>query len=114
MANGTIKTGMSINLLWTNPNPESAFAAQTVALDLSGYDAVLIDANSGTDRNGGKIFFCFVGRAVAMDVWMPSVASKYNRMATVATTGVTFGQGYFGTNVNNICIIPLTIYGVRL
>lgn len=30
------------DLLWTNPSPTSAFAAQTVALDLSGYDGVKI------------------------------------------------------------------------
>lgn len=38
-------------LLWENASPTSAFAAQTIALDLSGYDAVYIEAVRSTNSN---------------------------------------------------------------
>jgi len=42
-----------ITLLWENPDPTLSFADQTLPLDLSGYDMVLIQtrmATSGTER----------------------------------------------------------------
>ena len=101
-------------LLWTNASPTSAFAAQTVALDLSGYDAVLIDVNCAYELpDFGTCFVCMVGRGGFMDVWASSQNNKYSREATVASTGVTFGQGYFGTGANNNCAIPYRIYGIK-
>lgn len=102
------------DLLWTNASPTSVFAAQTVALDLSGYDAVLIDVNCAYETpDFGTCFVCMVGRGVYMDVWNPAQSNKYHRQAVVATTGVTFGQGYFGTGANNNCAIPYRIYGIK-
>lgn len=101
-------------LLWTNASPTSSFAAQTVSLDLSGYDAVLIDVNCAYEfPDFGTCFVCMVGRGVYMDVWNPTQNSKYFREATVASTGVTFGQGYFSTGANNNCAIPFRIYGIK-
>jgi len=39
---GYAQGGTKMDLLWTNPNPTSAFNPQTVSLDLSEYDLILI------------------------------------------------------------------------
>ena len=48
-------------LLWTNPNPSSAFAAQTVSLDLSAFSEIKVHyLLNDTQYSQGKIgYFCF-------------------------------------------------------
>lgn len=100
-------------LLWTNASPTSAFEAQTVALDLIGYDAVLISAGAANDQPFGANFICFVGSGIYMDIFVPDIVSKYNRAANVTSSGIVFGAGYYGTKVNNICVIPLAVHGIK-
>lgn len=108
--------------LWVNPNPSSSFAAQTVSLDLSGYDYILMRckyhySDTATDDNFASL-------------WLPSDtrnqvllsvnnvngylkfggSNNYSRMVNVSTTGVTFGVAT--TNHNDYCI-PISIYGVN-
>lgn len=111
MANGKIRTGMIIDLLWTNPNPTSAFAAQTVALDLSGYDAVIIRV----DQERCKTYVCFVGYQYDFAT-VPSgyTPASFGRLATISSSGITFGSGYYNTGINDTVIVPAQIYGVRL
>ena len=37
-------------LLWTNPSPTSEFAAQTVSLDLTEYNGVIVEFNKSTNN----------------------------------------------------------------
>ena len=48
---GIINKKTEIELVWTNPSPTSAFAAQTVSLDLSGCTFVLIVFSTRTGAN---------------------------------------------------------------
>ena len=98
-------------LLWQNPNPTAAFAAQTVALNLSDYDEVEIVAKRlNTDTS--------IMQTRATSDYIASIASVYGastvfRSATITTTGVSFGGGNLDGSVNNNYAIPLKIYGIK-
>lgn len=97
-------------LLWTNASPTSSFAAQTVSLDLRGYDAVVIVVDA--DRR--HTFPCFVGFQYDLS-YLPSGynAASFGRLATVSSVGVDFGAGYYNTGANNTVAVPQAIYGIK-
>lgn len=97
-------------LLWTNASPTASFAAQTVGIDLSGYDAVVIVVDA--DRR--HTFPCFVGFQYDLS-YLPSGynAASFGRLATVSSVGVDFGAGYYNTGANNTVAVPQAIYGIK-
>lgn len=108
-----------MDLLWTNSSPNSSFASQTLALDLSGYkiiyilfrriqnevayfmDAGIVDIlNASTDEKfinsnvtGGSI--------VLMRWWRPM------------TTGIWFADATRNGTTSNTDFIPYQIYGIK-
>lgn len=121
-----------INLLWTNPNPTSSFAAQTVSLNLSGYDMVEIAFYQATSQLYTHTKRVLVGcvsdlgvvttRFLETSGTSTSGTWSTSRQVNVKTTGITFGAGAYeytynnGNNhvVNNSYTIPLKIYGIKL
>lgn len=97
-------------LLWTNASPSSDFAAQTIALDLSGYDAVIIQI----DQERVRTYICFVGYQYDFGV-VPTgyTPSTFGRLATVSSSGIEFGAGYYNTGANNGVNKPTKIYGIK-
>ena len=109
-----LDTGLSMTLLWENASPNSAFAGQTINLDLSGYDHALIE-------------FCLnpIAWQIKTSAWyrvdagesIVSVADgnpyTYLRGVTVNTNNVTFGTGRLGNTENNNNLVPLRIYGLK-
>ena len=98
------KSESGMKLLWTNASPSSAFAAQTINLDLSKYSRVLVVG--GFDVNYYTTKFtaiCAVGNNSNI------VKPTGYRSFSVSTTGVTFGDG---DSVNKE-LIPLNIYGIK-
>lgn len=119
--NVNVVNPVNITLLWTNSNPNGAFAAQTISLNLSSYTAVLIDTTYG--YNGLSSSDCLKQRTY-VNVGTSSVvtgtqSAKYAttlREVTVSTSGVTFSTGKFynGSNVSsNNWAVPLHIWGVK-
>lgn len=113
-AGGSSGGGVTISKLWTNPSPTSNFAAQTVSLDLSSYDAVIVvvaHSITGSEKNpcwlmkgdyNGNAFTAYhTGSYI------------YARPANVSDTGIVFGQGARGGTTNNQYAIPVEIYGVK-
>lgn len=121
MATGTITK--DIKLLWTNPNPASAFVGQTISLDLSKYrfvDVILKTNVSSTNycihralvsSAGSKCFCCEpiptnIGRVDSRD-----------RNFTATPTGIKFDNGREQTTstitVNNNYMVPTAIYGIQ-
>lgn len=112
-------------LLWTNPNPSSAFATQTVSLDLSEYDAVEIvfaySTGALTDTDTKKAHIGN-GARVLFGVALSESGNPYimSRGFTVANGGVLFGTPYrkqqnantSATTINTDAI-PLKIYGIK-
>ena len=107
--------GGSWTSLWTNSAPSSDFAAQTVPLDLSGWNLIAILAKTTTTGNTTSVFLAAVGTGSILSV--PNLGSTqyfYKRTMDVQTTGVTFSTGYrntTGTSGASYCI-PVAIYGL--
>ena len=107
-------------LLWTNASPSSAFAAQTISLDLSGYDAVLIEFYAVRTRQ-------YLRTAVGLkgvQSYLESSLGGYVglRGFTPSDSGVAFAAGeyvaYFGQSGNFIdawadACTPVRIYGIK-
>jgi len=104
--------------LWENPSPTASFSEQTVALDLSDYDAVIVSAgydNSSSHRNI-NCFTSFVGSSGTIDMTNYG-ASARQRTFDVATTGIRFTATYFNgssSSIDNTTCIPLAIYGIKI
>ena len=111
---------LDMDLLWTNAAPTSAFAAQTISLDLSNYTMILVKgkytAYTNSSDNGFGFGFILVGETGSFLVPpnQGTTGMKY-RITTVTTTGVTFGAGGSDddSNPNNLRCIPIEIYGIK-
>ena len=101
--------------LWTNSDPTSNFAAQTVSVDLSSYTWVAIVATTTTNGTDEAAHLVRVGSSVLLSVAnLASTQYFYKREATTSSSGITFTTGYRNTNGTSgtqYCI-PLAIYGV--
>lgn len=109
---------VSMTLLWENASPSSAFAAQTISLDLSGYEFIyVIAANwfvSGFVRTQ-------VGASGTINRYAPISWSKTtgSRNLDIVETGIYFTGGYSGGAIggtfsaaNGECV-PTQIYGIK-
>lgn len=115
-------------LLWQNASPTSAFTAQTMDLDLTGYDAVEVYVNRNvgsakTMQNFAKKFRIPVNTYILF-IEPPGIASTefYSRQITVADTkrSIAFSAGNrrllnLGSSASNTneVVIPTAIYGIK-
>ena len=117
LTNGAIQ----MTKLWENASPNSNFAAQTVALELSAYDGVLIQIHN--PRSGSSVISkAYVNVGSECRITLDSVYFCYRNLS-VSSSGITFdnvdkqtrgfGFGPDGWTVDNGTVIPLTIWGVK-
>ena len=111
-----------MDLLWENASPTSAFAAQTISLNLADYDAILVRYNgSGYQNvvaNTTRCDLFFIGGGDGMLI-IPTFTNIFGtRQLTVSTTGIVFSTGYHiagSTNsANNYAAVPMKIYGIKI
>lgn len=106
-------------LLYTNPSPAAAFAAQTLALTLTNYDSVLIEFYTNVNLYAYlKHVYVRIGKAELPNGYVLN-GSVAAREVSAATGGVTFGECYLRADgaagageVNNAYMVPYRIYGV--
>lgn len=105
--------------LWSNASPGSAFAAQTIRLDLSKYSAVAVFIAEETGNNtSGALFFCRIGDGTTSRALLAYNARQY-RSFYAYSNGVTFNGGYNSGSVtgslsaNNSYAIPRYIFGIK-
>ena len=111
-------------LIWNNPSPTTAFNAQTLVMDLSMYDAVVIrcswQANYNTDAQKPYQLFNYVPKdglvhTISSSLNTGNTSGLYCRRVTVTDTGITFSTaGYPASTLataNAGYIIPTEIYG---
>ena len=114
-ADGTIDADL-MDLLWTNSSPTAAFAAQTISLNLSGYESVKIVFRRMTadsycityevEKNAGATY-------VSM-MWVQNSNEIVRIINSVTDTGVNFGKGIDQSGAdNNGYLVPLKIYGIK-
>lgn len=102
-----------MELLWTNSAPTSAFAQQTVSLDLSEYMYIVIEMDQDTNLSRGRYYFGTVGFVISMSLVPTSITNAYTRTATISASGINFTVGYVGSSSNNNAMIPYHIYGIK-
>lgn len=118
---GDFKGAYSMDLLWENASPNSDFAAQTLALDVTGYAFIAIVCLYNQDYPTQTTCFFHVDRGTAELSVVYRTDSMYisTRNATVDATGITFGKGYrqslaaSSTTSDNGNCLPLIIYGIK-
>ena len=103
-------------LLWSNPNMATAFATQTLSLNLSAYEAVMINFSHFADESSHEVT-CLVGKKGFSYIIEPSGYFSA-REFTVNSTGIVFGGGKqasqsWSTSDNNQRCIPRYIYGIK-
>ena len=112
----TEKEAFTKKKLWTNANLANSFSAQTLSIDLSGYDGVeilyYVDASTNVYQNTGTIL-----KGCNSAMWYVTATSghRLHRVFTVTDDGVEFGiaTNYSGgATADKICI-PYIIYGVK-
>lgn len=113
-------SGAGMRLLWENPNPTAEFAAQTISVDLSDYDAAYIPVMSSAG-NVVDAIFADVGGATSYCQWVNLSTNLVARQrgATATATGVVFAscvsrtQGSSSNTTTNGQLLPYRIYGVK-
>ena len=112
-ASSTIGT---TDLLWTNPNPTSDFAAQTLSVDLIGYTmfGVAYKIEKAWGSSAGVYMF---GAGLNSMLYWPNVggADVYTRRFDNSdiTKIVVSNQSTMSGTTDNGKIIPLYIYGIK-
>lgn len=112
MGKTTIKS--SIDLLWTNPNPTSLFASQTISLNLSNYSHVLVEFcmyASGDTKQVMASFYASITKYLIASCAMGN--TLIHRECQINSANIIFDSGYVGANVNNSACIPYKIYGIK-
>lgn len=108
--------GTQIDLLWQNARPTSDFDGQSVSLDLSNYDMVMVEARYTTGMANGAMFICPVGKNGM--IFFGNTVNLF-RMYSVSVSGVIFETGkklktYNGSteDLGRFCV-PTAIYGIK-
>ena len=109
-----------LELLWENASPSSSFAAQTVSLDLSGYDAVLIKATTTSNNPSDEYYgffntLAFVGDGIKTVMFFCSGNTNRSghRMAQATSSGVTFSKCMWNAAQTDGFGVPYYIYGIK-
>lgn len=115
--------GVSMKSLWTNASPTSDFAAQTISLNLNGYEYVLVRYLYSTGyqsidqiaivKVGGDAYLTFTGIA-STNIYLSQ------RTISVGSDSVAFGAPVYKTyastsnpTTNNKYCIPVEIIGIK-
>lgn len=109
--------GITMSLLWTNPSPTSQFVAQTVSLDLSGYNAVIIEfvCQLSDPRLATSMVFITGSNSLieACGGVSGSWGIRYVREVVPSSTGLVFGNGRSNTSSGANYAVPQRIFGIK-
>ena len=105
MAESKIIHQSSIKLLWTNPNPTASFPPQTIPLDLSSYDMIMIISDTSTTMMSINGVAYIYGNLPAL---------PRSRQINASINTVIFGSGYQVNTEDNGAAVPINIYGIKL
>jgi len=99
--------------LWTNTS-SSNFSSQTVALDLSAYDAVDIEFSNDTSDTHGAVVRTTVGGSGVCIMNGATASTMRGRYFATTSTGIAFNSGVSGGSSSTSVVIPRKIWGVKL
>lgn len=111
------------SLLWTNPNPNNTFDAQTLSLDLSAYELIGITVNASYNNVGELPRVMHVlHKTNSKQVLCTNQCDKNNDMmqlrpvTSVSDSGITFGKAlceWNGRSEQVYYCIPYQIFGFK-
>lgn len=103
--------GLSMEALWTNPSPTSAFAGQNIELSSSDYDLLVVIANSGSAiQVKGEGIYLSLGTSTA-----GSPQTCWREIGYTDATHLAAADCYVsGGSVVNTQLVPIAIYGIKL
>lgn len=114
---------VSIELVWENASPSSAFDAQTIALDLSDADMVMIEFRTTASGSARAFVFAHKDTRVVLGQMTNisnTVAMQFaSRAAEVAANGIAFETGYYKAITSSTATestsraIPTRIYAIK-
>lgn len=109
-----LKEVATLDLLWTNASPTSAFSSQTISLDLSKYSMVYIVTkrkNDNDNLHGSKVIK--KGESAQIFTYLFGAGLSYREISSVSNSGVNFYGGVYQEINNNEYGIPIYIYGIK-
>ena len=112
-------TPHTFELLWTNSDITSRFAAQDLSIDLSSYSFFAVEfwmAHNRTENLGISIFRVYDGFFQKAEYLRDSNQNNfmYRKFTyTTSTKILSFQGGYYNGGAENSVVIPYHIYGVR-
>ena len=102
--------------LWENPNPTSAFAAQTITLSSSDYDFLLVTAVCST-TNGAEsspLILKKNSKGILNYATATSPAAASNRTITcTSNTQLSVDSAWNAGSVVNTELVPIAVYGIK-
>lgn len=115
---GRASSGVIVQQLWENPSPTSAFAAQDITVELSGFDfyAVQVRLSTTQDVRYGMKFFPVDESTNQLDCPQHTVNRTAGRNCSYSfsTKKLSFAGAYYNGSANNAIAIPLFIWGIKL
>lgn len=108
---------LSPTLIWTNPNPTSNFAAQTIEMNLSSYKYIIVLTNPAptvTYLPRSSAIIPVTETCPTNQARTASTGSGLFRNICATGTGITISAAYTTSNsAQNDRTIPYKIYGIR-
>lgn len=105
--------GVSITKLWENESPTSSFSGQTIELDLSEYQLILLYARISTSYESLNSASAVVGKYSRINGVWGNNNNVFHRAFTPSVTGIVFEGGYYNGAYNASYLIPQYIYGIK-
>ena len=100
--------------VWENASPESSFAAQTISLDLSGFNAVEIVMGTGSNKSNVGTYLFEVGSGTQVTYGAGAYMGRRNYKVTTSGVAVESGSKYESSwSDSNAYQKPMIIYGVK-
>ena len=99
-------------LLWTNPNPTAAFAAQTLEMNLSEYKYLIVVINATTSNTSNSYGIVPINNADSVGIGR-SNGSTVVRHFQATSNSVIISAAKSGTAYWNSEAIPYKIYGIK-
>lgn len=111
-----LAVGTQMKLLWENASPASAFAAQTLDVNTSGYDLILYEFVRSNGENPHLSEIVQAGKDVQVSFYYgDDKAGAHRRTASGGSlTSIVWGTGQYNGALNNNYLIPYRIYGIKL
>jgi hypothetical protein len=115
-ANETTINQIKGTILWTNPNPASSFASQTITLSSGDYDfyEVYFTYNEASAIHYANGFKSIKGKGlIAIDIGYFNQALLRRKVDYTDSTHLLISDGMSGGSVDNGYLIPIYVVGYK-